>query len=102
MAPCETPELDGGPYFVQSELHRASDRFPEAVSFQRPQALVKPLQRTGSNPKGLQKMTPTQQIIPGPRMPEGRNSVRSTAIELSRPGGSHRPQPEATVNYAAL
>jgi hypothetical protein len=20
MAPCETPELDGGPYFVQSEL----------------------------------------------------------------------------------
>ncbi len=47
-------------------------------------------------------MTPTQQIIPGPRMPEGRNSGRSTAIELSRPGGSHRPQPEATVNYAAL
>ena len=47
-------------------------------------------------------MTPTQQIIPGPRMPEGRNSGRSTAIELSRPGGSNRPQPEATVNYAAL
>jgi uncharacterized protein involved in exopolysaccharide biosynthesis len=47
-------------------------------------------------------MTPTQQIIPGPRMPEGRNSGRSTAIELSRPGGSNRPQPEAAVNYAAL
>lgn len=47
-------------------------------------------------------MTPTQQIIPGPRMPEGRNSGRSTAIELSRPGGSNRLQPEATVNYAAL
>ena len=47
-------------------------------------------------------MTPTQQIIPGPRMPEGRNSGRSSAIELSRPGGSNRPQPEATVNYAAL
>jgi succinoglycan biosynthesis transport protein ExoP len=47
-------------------------------------------------------MTPTQQIIPGPRMPEGRNSGRSTAIELSRPGASNRPQPEATVNYAAL
>ena len=47
-------------------------------------------------------MTPNQQIIPGPRMPEGRNSGRSTAIELSRPGLSNRPQPEATVNYAAL
>jgi capsular exopolysaccharide synthesis family protein len=35
-------------------------------------------------------------------MPEGRNSGRSTAIELSRPGGSNRPQPEAAVNYAAL
>ena len=47
-------------------------------------------------------MTPTQQIIPGPRIPDGRNSGRSTAIELSRPGVSNRPQPEATVNYAAL
>jgi succinoglycan biosynthesis transport protein ExoP len=46
-------------------------------------------------------MTPNQQIIPGPRMPEGRNSGRSTAIELSRPGLSNRPQPEASVNYAA-
>jgi polysaccharide biosynthesis transport protein len=47
-------------------------------------------------------MTPTSQIIPGPRMPEGRNSGRTTAIELSRAGLSNRPQPEATVNYAAL
>jgi hypothetical protein len=47
-------------------------------------------------------MTPTQQIIPGPRMPDGRNSGRSTSIELSRPMGINRPQPEATVNYAAL
>ena len=35
-------------------------------------------------------------------MPEGRNSGRSTAIELSRPGLNNRPQPEASVNYAAL
>src|SRR5579859_1957215 len=47
-------------------------------------------------------MTPTSQIIPGPRMPEGRNPGRSTAIELSRPGVSNRPLPEATVNYSAL
>ena len=47
-------------------------------------------------------MTPTQQIIPGPRLPEGRNPGRSTAIELSRPMGSNRPQHEATVNYSAL
>jgi polysaccharide biosynthesis transport protein len=47
-------------------------------------------------------MTPTQQIIPGPRSPEGRNSRRSTSIELSRPVGINRPQPEATVNYASV
>ena len=47
-------------------------------------------------------MTPTQQIIPGPRLPEGRNSGRSTSIELSRPIGYNRLQPEATVNYSAL
>jgi polysaccharide biosynthesis transport protein len=47
-------------------------------------------------------MTPTQQIIPGPRSPEGRNSGRSTSIEPSRPVEIKRPQPEATVNYAAL
>jgi uncharacterized protein involved in exopolysaccharide biosynthesis len=35
-------------------------------------------------------------------MPDGRNSGRSTSIELSRPMGINRPQPEATVNYAAL
>ncbi len=44
----------------------------------------------------------TQQIIPGPRSPEGRNSGRSTSIERSRPVGISRPQPEATVNYASV
>jgi polysaccharide biosynthesis transport protein len=48
------------------------------------------------------KMTPTQQIIPGPRLPEGRNSGRSTAIELSHPIAANRPRPEAAVNYSAL
>ena len=47
-------------------------------------------------------MTPTQQIIPGPRLPEGRNAGRGTSIELSRPMGINRPQPEASVNYSAL
>jgi polysaccharide biosynthesis transport protein len=47
-------------------------------------------------------MTPTQQIIPGPRLPEGRNSGRGTAIELSHPTIASRPRPEATVNYSAL
>ena len=47
-------------------------------------------------------MTPNQQIIPGPRLPEGRNSGRSTAIELSRPMAANRPQAEASVNYSAL
>jgi succinoglycan biosynthesis transport protein ExoP len=47
-------------------------------------------------------MTPTQQIIPGPRLPEGRNSGRSTSIELSRPMGINHPQPEPSVNYSAL
>jgi hypothetical protein len=67
------PRFTGGRTFVQSELHC-----------------------------DYTKMTPNQQIIPGPRLPEGRNPGRSTAIELSRPGGSHRSQPEATVNYSAL
>src|SRR6202167_3369537 len=48
------------------------------------------------------KMTPTQQIIPGPRSPEGRNSGRGTAIELSHPIAANRPRPEASVNYSAL
>jgi capsular exopolysaccharide synthesis family protein len=48
------------------------------------------------------KMTPTQQIIPGPRLPEGRNSGRSSAIELSHPIAANRPRPEASVNYSAL
>ena len=47
-------------------------------------------------------MTPTQQIIPGPRLPEGRNAGRTTSIELQRPHGMNRPQPEASVNYSAL
>jgi len=54
------------------------------------------------NPKGLQKMTPNQQIIPGPRSQEGRHSGRSTSIEISRPVSGNRPQPETSVNYAAL
>jgi polysaccharide biosynthesis transport protein len=47
-------------------------------------------------------MTPTQQIIPGPRLPEGRNSGRGSAIELSHPSLASRPRPEASVNYSAL
>src|ERR1700722_19165133 len=47
-------------------------------------------------------MTPTQQIIPGPRLPEGRNSGRGSAIELSHPTIASRPRPEASVNYSAL
>jgi polysaccharide biosynthesis transport protein len=47
-------------------------------------------------------MTPTRQIMPGHRSPEGRNSGRSTSIELSRPMGINRPQPEVTVNHASL
>jgi polysaccharide biosynthesis transport protein len=48
------------------------------------------------------KMTPTQQIIPGPRLPEGRNSGRGSAIELSHPLAVNRPRAEASVNYSAL
>jgi succinoglycan biosynthesis transport protein ExoP len=47
-------------------------------------------------------MTSTQQIIPGPCSPEGRNPGRSASIELSRRVGINRPRPEATVNYGAL
>ena len=48
-------------------------------------------------------MTSNQQIIPGPRSPEGRNPGRGTSIELSRSTGGHnQPQPEASVNYSAL
>src|ERR1700728_182386 len=52
--------------------------------------------------KDYTKMTPTQQIIPGPRLPEGRNSGRGSAIELSHPSIASRPRPEASVNYSAL
>jgi polysaccharide biosynthesis transport protein len=47
-------------------------------------------------------MTPTQQIIPAPRLPEGRNSGRHTALDVARPVGPNRHNVEATVNYAAL
>jgi polysaccharide biosynthesis transport protein len=43
-------------------------------------------------------MTPNQQIIPGP----SRNGGRSSSIEISRPIGASRPQPETSVNYSAL
>src|ERR1700759_4209217 len=52
--------------------------------------------------KDYKKMTPNQQIIPGPRSSETRlSSSRSGSIEISRPGAK-RPAPEASVNYAAL
>ena len=44
----------------------------------------------------------TQQIITGPRSSEGRNSGRSTSIELSRRVGMNRRRPEATVNYGGV
>src|SRR3984957_4281699 len=47
-------------------------------------------------------MTPTQQIIPPPRLPEARNSGRPNALEVARPVGPNRLHVEATVNYAAL
>ncbi len=47
-------------------------------------------------------MTPTQQIIPAPRSPEGRNSGRHNALEVARPVGPNRIHAEPTVNYAAL
>jgi succinoglycan biosynthesis transport protein ExoP len=47
-------------------------------------------------------MTPTQQIIPGPSVPEVRHAGRNNSIELFRPAGGNRPQPEVTVKYAAL
>jgi polysaccharide biosynthesis transport protein len=48
-------------------------------------------------------MTPTQQIIPGPRQPDGRHAGRTGSLELSYPavtGNQHRA--EASVNYSAL
>ena len=50
-------------------------------------------------------MTPTQQIIPGPSVPEARHAGRnghSNSMEVFRPTGINRPQPEVTVKYAAL
>jgi succinoglycan biosynthesis transport protein ExoP len=52
--------------------------------------------------KDYNKMTPNQQIIPGPRLPEVRQGGRSGSIEISRPAAGNRPHPEASVNYSAL
>jgi succinoglycan biosynthesis transport protein ExoP len=46
-------------------------------------------------------MTPPQQIIPGPRLPDGRAVARAGTIEL-RPPGVNRYAQKASVNYAAL
>ena len=48
-------------------------------------------------------MTPNQQIIPGPRVPEVRHAGRPSSIEISRPLTANRTQqPETTVKYSAL
>ena len=47
-------------------------------------------------------MTPNQQIISGPRLPEVRQGGRSSSIEISRPAAGYRHQPEPSVNYSAL
>ncbi len=48
-------------------------------------------------------MTPNHQIIPGPRLPEGRNAGRVNSIEISHhPAVGNQHQPEASVNYSAL
>ncbi len=48
-------------------------------------------------------MTPNHQIIPGPRLPEGRHTGRVNAIEISHhPSAGNQHQPEASVNYPAL
>jgi succinoglycan biosynthesis transport protein ExoP len=47
-------------------------------------------------------MPPTQQIIPAPRSPEGRNPGRPNALEVARPAGPNRAHVEPTVNYGAL
>ena len=51
-------------------------------------------------------MTPNQQIIPGPRSPEGRNSGRGSAIELSHPiaasGRGLKPRSITLPCFAAI
>jgi succinoglycan biosynthesis transport protein ExoP len=54
------------------------------------------------NLKGPQKMTPNQQIIPAPRLPEVRQAGRASSVELARPAAGSQPRPEAAVNYSAL
>ncbi len=47
-------------------------------------------------------MTPNQQIIPGPRLPDGRHG-RANSIEITHPAfANHQPGQEAQVNYTAL
>jgi capsular exopolysaccharide synthesis family protein len=48
-------------------------------------------------------MTPTQQIIPAPRPPDGRHAGRANSIELAHHSAAgNQPRPEAAVNYSAL
>jgi capsular exopolysaccharide synthesis family protein len=48
-------------------------------------------------------MTPNHQIIPGPRLPEGRHAGRANSIEISHhPSAGTQHQAEASVNYTAL
>ena len=47
-------------------------------------------------------MTPTQQIIPAPRLPELRHAGRASSLELAYPAAGNQPRPEAAVNYSAL
>jgi capsular exopolysaccharide synthesis family protein len=54
------------------------------------------------NLKGPQKMTPNQQIIPAPRLPEVRHAGRASSIELAHPAAGSQARPEAAVNYSAL
>ena len=48
-------------------------------------------------------MTPNHQIIPGPRLPEGRHAGRANSIEISHtPSAGNQHHAEASVNYMAL
>ena len=47
-------------------------------------------------------MTPTQQIIPAPRLPDVRHTGRASSLELAHPAAGNQPRPEAAVNYSAL
>ncbi len=47
-------------------------------------------------------MTPTQQIIPAPRLPDVRHAGRASSIELAHPAAGNQPRHEAAVNYSAL